>query len=125
MTYRESAYQERCVACEKPATARCARCGDPGCDWHLFTDDKVCGPCHDAYEEQLEKRRDPRMWKKVYAIVWGTSSLVFAFTAVPLVGLGLGIGGALLFLVLRHHSDQKHRQRYLDERKRERIPPHG
>jgi hypothetical protein len=113
--YRENAavFVERCVCCDAIAATRCARCGDPGCDWHLFSDERVCAGCEDAW--QPEARDDGRI---VFVIVYAIACVIAVLTRMPFVGgLGLGTGAALLYLVHRHRRDQDRRRAFLSERR--------
>jgi len=52
MPFREQSYRERCAACGKEATGRCARCGRTFCDEHR-AERVLCETCGKEFGKEL------------------------------------------------------------------------
>ncbi len=116
--YRVAEFRESCIACGQVVTARCARCGDPFCGWHLSTEDEVCEACEDGYQRALMSRHDEKAITKGVALMVVISLVIYGITGIGFLGMGMGIGVALLWASIRHYREVRRRQSYLAERRR-------
>ena len=116
--YREARFDEHCVWCASVTTARCARCGDLCCAWHLHTDDGVCGPCEDGWQRALDES-PRRLAGRYIASLLVFAAVAFAMSGHPALGLVLGLAtaGLLFEAVLGRRRADARRRDYLAERR--------
>lgn len=113
MIYRNATFVEHCADCGATTQSHCVRCSEPCCDLHLYTDDEVCARCHDAYDQELEHREDPRLSSKVIAIVTGLGVVMSIAMNRYVLGLVLGGAVALVWLSMRHYAERRRWRKFL------------
>ena len=114
--YRDAAYSERCMACEQGTAERCARCGHPFCDWHLFTDDRVCEGC-EARWQSVEEGRGRRLSSAGPALFLAVAGIISAATGYRSIGYALALAAALFYGALAVHRRSSRRRVFLKSRR--------
>lgn len=122
--YREARFDEHCVWCDAVTAARCARCGDLCCGWHLHTDDAVCSTCEEGWQERLDASPRARTGRVIAGLL-ALAAVVFLWSGHPALGLviGLALAGLLFDSVLGLQRVRARRLAYLGERRQAKPAP--
>lgn len=116
--YREAEFDEGCVECGKPSKGRCARCGDPCCDRHVYSDDGTCRECETEYLAVSGRERGPGTLTGALVGAGVSLSAVLGAMGLGLVGAVIGGVGIGVFAALGHLGGKKRRRAYLEERRK-------
>jgi hypothetical protein len=98
-----------------------ARCGDPCCDHHLYSEDRLCSGCEEAYDRETEFQDDENALGKGLILVTGGGGLMSTLAGQYAAGAVFGLGAFLAWVAIRHHMQRRRRARFIAGPRRERA----